>query len=70
MAAKKGYHGRLKQSRDCVECHTEHKGRAADIAPINEKTFKHSETDFELHGAHADTKKTECKDCHKPKRCV
>jgi len=67
VAQKKGLHGKLKESRNCVECHTEHKGRAAQIAPINEKTFKHSQTDFELKGAHADTTKTECKECHKPK---
>ena len=66
-AQKKGFHGKLKESRNCVECHTEHKGRAAQIAPINEKTFKHSQTDFELKGAHADATKTECKECHKPK---
>ncbi|MDI1362881.1 cytochrome c3 family protein [Methylotenera sp.] len=67
VAQKKGLHGKLKESRNCVECHTEHKGRAAQIAPINEKTFKHSQTDFELKGAHADATKTECKECHKPK---
>lgn len=67
VAQKKGLHGRLKEGRNCSECHTEHKGRAAQIAPINEKTFKHEQTDFELKGAHADVKKTDCKDCHKPK---
>jgi hypothetical protein len=67
VVQKKGLHGRLKEGRNCAECHTEHKGRAAQIAPINEKTFKHEQTDFELKGAHADVKKTDCKDCHKPK---
>jgi hypothetical protein len=66
VTQKKGFHGKLKEKRDCVECHTEHKGRGAEIAPINEKTFKHAQTDFELKGAHGDAK-TECKDCHKPK---
>lgn len=65
IAAKKGYHGKLKESRSCVECHTEHKGRGANIAPINEQTFKHNQTDYELKGAHADAKTT-CKGCHKP----
>lgn len=65
VTQKMGFHGRLKAGRDCSECHTEHKGRAAKIAPINEKTFKHAQTDFELKGMHADVK-TECKDCHKP----
>ncbi len=66
VTQKKGFHGKLKEARDCVDCHTEHKGRIAQIAPMNEKTFKHSQTDFELKGAHAEAK-TECKDCHKPK---
>lgn len=67
VSQKKGFHGKLKENRNCIECHTEHKGRAAQIAPINEKTFKHAQTDFELKGAHADSTKTECKACHKPK---
>ena len=67
IVQKKGFHGKLKVPRDCVDCHTEHKGRSAQIAPINEKTFKHSQTDFELKGAHADVTKAECKECHKPK---
>ena len=62
VAQKKGFHGKLKESRNCVECHTEHKGRNAQIAPINEKTFKHSQTDFDLKGVHADATKTECKE--------
>ena len=61
-----GFHGRLKDKRDCVDCHTEHKGRAAQIAPLDEKSFKHAQTDFELKGAHAESK-IDCKDCHKPK---
>ena len=64
---RQGFHGRFKEQRECKECHTEHKGRAENIAPINEQTFDHAQTDFALHGAHADAKKVECKSCHKPK---
>ncbi len=64
---KQGFHGRFKVQRECRDCHTDHKGRTENIAPINEQTFNHSETDFPLKGAHADTKKVECKACHKPK---
>jgi hypothetical protein len=64
---KRGSHGRFKEQRDCKECHTEHKGRKENIAPITELTFDHERTDFPLKGAHADTKKVECKACHKPK---
>jgi hypothetical protein len=38
-----------------------------NIAPINEQTFDHSQTDFALRDIHADSKKVECKACHKPK---
>jgi hypothetical protein len=64
---KRGSHGRFKEQRECKECHTEHKGRTENIAPITELTFSHERTDFPLKGAHADTKKVECKACHKPK---
>ena len=48
---KQGFHGRLKVQRECRDCHTDHKGRTENIAPINEQTFNHSETDFPLKGA-------------------
>jgi hypothetical protein len=64
---KQGYHGRFKEQRECKDCHTEHKGRTENIAPITEETFDHAQTDFPLRGAHADVKKVECKACHKPK---
>lgn len=67
ITQKRGFHGRLKEQRECKECHTEHKGRTENIAPINELTFDHLQTDFALHGAHANSKKVECKACHKPK---
>lgn len=63
VTQKKGLHGKLKEGKDCSQCHTEHKGRAAQIAPVNQQTFKHEQTDFALNGAHADPK-TDCKDCH------
>jgi hypothetical protein len=67
IAQKQGSHGRFKEQRECKECHTDHKGRTENIAPITELTFDHKRTDFPLQGAHADTKKVECKACHKPK---
>lgn len=60
---KKGYHGKLKDD-ECRACHTDHKGRGANIAPLNEKSFQHEQTDFVLKGAHAGDK-TACRDCHK-----
>ena len=64
---KQGSHGRFKEHRECKECHTDHKGRTENIAPITDQTFDHERTDFPLRGAHADAKKVECKACHKPK---
>jgi hypothetical protein len=63
ITTKKGFHGKIDPKKQCNQCHTEHKGRTADIAPINENTFKHADTDFALKGAHAETK-VKCKDCH------
>jgi len=64
---KQGSHGRFKELRECKECHTEHKGRIENIAPITEQTFDHQLTDFPLKGGHANAKKVECKACHKSK---
>ena len=64
---QKGFHGRFKDQRPCKECHTEHKGRTENIAPISDRTFDHEQTDFALRGAHANSKKVECKACHKAK---
>ncbi len=66
VVQKHGYHGKLKEGRNCSECHTEHKGRDANIVNLDEKTFKHAQTDFELKGGHLG-EKIQCKDCHKPK---
>ncbi len=62
---KAGYHGRMK-TQPCRTCHTEHKGRDANIAPLDEALFDHSQTDFVLRAAHADPKLT-CRSCHVPK---
>jgi hypothetical protein len=58
----KGLHGRQKP-QPCRACHTEHKGRDAKIAPIDERRFDHNQTDFGLRSAHADPK-TQCRSCH------
>lgn len=50
----------------CRNCHTEHKGRGADIAPLNQKTFDHARTSFKLNGAHKEAAK-KCESCHAAK---
>lgn len=65
---KQGFHGRFQGRHECKDCHTEHKGRTENIAPINERTFDHGRTEFLLSGAHANSKKVDCKACHKPRQ--
>ncbi len=56
----------MKTKQDCATCHTEHKGRDANIVVLDESKFNHVQTDFALKGGHAN-EKVVCKDCHKPK---
>jgi hypothetical protein len=62
---KTGYHGLSSdvQEEICSSCHTDHEGRNAVIVIIDEESFDHEFTDFELLGSHADA---ECEDCHAP----
>lgn len=62
VQTKRGYHGRIKIV-NCRGCHTDHKGRKANISPLDEKTFDHAKTDFALVDAH---RRVECKSCHLP----
>ncbi len=71
-----GFHGRLKP-QPCRACHTDHRGREAKIAPLDERAFDHTQTDFALRGAHA-APELECRSCHAtgkklreaPGRCI
>jgi hypothetical protein len=60
-----GYHGRMPNAGlgECRACHTEHKGRNADIVQLNRAQFDHQLTDFALAGAHG---ALACDACHKP----
>src|ERR1700730_8786315 len=61
----KDYHGRMQNAGtgECRACHTEHKGRAADIVQLSRAQFDHRLTDFALEGAHS---ALACESCHKP----
>lgn len=63
LAASRGYHGRdrLAASQDCKHCHTDHKGRTADIVPFDRETFNHALTNFPLKGGHSSAR---CESCH------
>lgn len=61
---QQGYHGLNKVTdSDCNYCHTEHKGRDADIIHMSIETFDHSSTDYVLMGAHT---VSNCTGCHLP----
>lgn len=62
ITARRGYHGRLLNNPVCKNCHTEHKGRTADIIKFNLQLFDHDKTDFVLTGRH---KNASCGQCHK-----
>jgi len=60
---RRGYHGRMPNagSGECRACHSEHKGREADIVQLSPAEFDHSLTDFALEGAH---RTLACESCH------
>ena len=59
----KGFHGRNKKvtSAQCRTCHTEHKGRDAQIVWLDKDRFNHDLTDYRLLGKH---RQVLCKSCH------
>jgi hypothetical protein len=64
---KKGFHGKHPKagSEDCKTCHTDHKGRDADIVNLDRDRFDHAQTDFRLTGKH---RVVNCDSCHKPEK--
>jgi hypothetical protein len=62
-----GFHGRLEE-KECRACHTEHRGRKANIIVLDTKNFDHAKTDFPLLGTHQKQEKIKCKDCHETKK--
>src|SRR5262249_29985392 len=79
--ARKRFHGRQPDAAklECTHCHSDHKGRDADIVQLDRETFNHAFTNFDLRashmtvlcsGCHAQTLKFRdtpghCSDCHK-----
>lgn len=64
LAGGTGFHGRALAGdgeTSCRLCHTEHRGRDADIVGLSEVAFDHGMTDFALEGAHA---RASCGGCH------
>lgn len=63
VATKKGYHSSV-SSQKCVECHTDHKGRAFKLVVWDPKKFDHTKAGYDLVGKHKDVN---CEKCHKTK---
>ncbi|MEQ1723118.1 MAG: cytochrome c3 family protein, partial [Pseudobdellovibrio sp.] len=64
--SKKGFHSIAMQSKTCINCHTDHKGRDNDTTLVDQKNFDHlSKTGYDLKGKHAELK---CQECHTDKR--
>lgn len=62
LKARTGLHGRQQPPKACRSCHTDHKGRDMQIAPLDKKGFDHRQTDWPLRNAHA--KVADCAACH------
>ena len=60
MRTRAGFHGRNKPQA-CNVCHTDHKGRGAQIVLLDKKQFDHNQTDYALRNKH---QKVECEKCH------
>jgi Class III cytochrome C family len=60
IRGKRGLHGKQSQ-QTCRSCHTDHRGREMNIAPLDTKAFDHKQTDYLLKGKHIGP---ECKSCH------
>jgi hypothetical protein len=65
-AQEKRFHGRNREGvkQECNHCHTDHKGRNADITQFDRETFNHEFANFQLKDAH---KSAPCEGCHRPK---
>lgn len=60
MEARRGFHGELEGS--CAGCHTDHRGREADLLGLDRDGFAHDQALFALRGAHVEV---DCDDCHR-----
>lgn len=58
-------HGRTNE-KTCRGCHTEHKGRNAQLGIVDKAAFDHGRTNFQLKGAHKEAR-VKCGSCHAEK---
>ena len=65
-----GFHGRspIVQASECRQCHSDHRGRDADIVGFSSGSFDHGLTDFPLSGEHVDLACASCHEADAPHR--
>jgi hypothetical protein len=61
-----GLHGQLQDAESCTRCHSEHRGREAEIDAAARSAFPHQQVGFSLayHSKLADGAPFVCADCH------
>jgi hypothetical protein len=61
-----GLHGQLQDGENCMRCHSEHRGREAEIDPAARAAFPHERVGFSLayHLNRTDGALFVCADCH------
>jgi hypothetical protein len=64
IARRTGFHGRIADRGNCRSCHTDHKGRGAQIVVFEERKFDHRQSDFALVDSH---QAVACDKCHLPR---
>jgi hypothetical protein len=66
IASGSGLHSYLENPDVCTHCHSEHQGRAANIAAAALPDFPHQQVGFSLvhHQLHAEGQPFACADCH------
>ena len=64
LTTHSGFHSSIdnKKIQECSRCHSEHRGRKADIRALDISRFDHSKTNFPLKGYH---QSLVCNECHK-----
>ena len=65
MDGKKGFHASSQvRNKECIQCHTEHRGRSFDMIKweSGRDKFDHGQTGFLLEGKHKNAK---CESCHR-----
>ncbi|MDH5759463.1 MAG: cytochrome c3 family protein [Gemmatimonadota bacterium] len=64
IAARRGYHATV-ADQGCAECHKDHFGEDFALVRLDTLAFDHSDTGYDLEGAH---ESTGCRSCHVPER--